>query len=267
MKGRKLKNQFILVFTILFIPVLTFCQTKSSGKDTITTASGLKYIIMEKGNGPKADAGKQVSVNYAGYLLDSTEFDNSYKRGKPFKFILGQGQVIKGWDEGIALMNVGDKLRLIIPPDLGYGESGAGNGVIPPNATLIFDTQLMGVGDPKPPITDTLLLTIYEKGIDSAVARYHQLYETKKNDFDFDEDQINSVAYKFMNNGMYQYAIGLLKLNAETYPDSYIIYDGLGEAYMLIGNKELAIENFQKSLKLNPKDTNAEDLLNKLNAK
>ena len=107
----------------------------------------MKYIVIEKGNGLKAEAGKQVSVNYVGYLTDSTEFDNSYKRGNPIKFILGKGQVIKGWDEGIALMNVGDKLRLIIPPELGYGETGAGNGVIPPNATLIFDTQLMGVAD------------------------------------------------------------------------------------------------------------------------
>ncbi len=261
-----MKTQFILLLTILFIPVLSFCQTNSTGKDTITTASGLKYIVIEKGTGIKAESGKQVSVHYVGYLLDSTEFDNSYKRGKPIKFVLGQGQVIKGWDEGIALMSVGDKYRLIIPPDLGYGATGAGEGVIPPNATLIFDTQLMGVGEPKPSIADTLLVTIFDKGIDSAVARYHDLYKTKKNDFDFDEDQLNSFAYRFINNGMYQYAIGLLKLNAETYPDLYIIYDGLGEAYMLNGNKVLAIENFKKSLKLNPKDTNAEDLLKKLNA-
>jgi tetratricopeptide (TPR) repeat protein len=262
-----LKKQFILLLTFLFIPVLSICKTNSAGKDTISTASGLKYIVIEKGNGPKADSGKQVSVHYAGYLLDSTEFDNSYKRGKPIKFVLGQGQVIKGWDEGIALMKVGDKFRLIIPPDLGYGENGAGNGVIPPNATLIFDTQLMGVGDPKPPISDVLLSTIYQKGIDSAVTLYHNLYKLKRSDYDFDEDGLNSISYKLINNGMFQYAIGLLKLNSETYPDSYIIYDGLGEAYMLSGNNALAIQCFAKALKLNPKDTNAEELLNKLNTK
>jgi len=252
-----------LFFTIIFIPVLSFCHTNSAGKDTVTTASGLKYIVIEKGSGAKAEDGKQVSVNYAGYLLDGKEFDNSYKRGKPIKFILGQGQVIKGWDEGIALMNVGDKLRLIIPPDLGYGAKGAGD-VIPANATLIFDTQLMGEGDPKPSIADTLLTTIFEKGIDSAAVQYHELYKTKKNDYDFDEDQLNSLAYRFMNNAMYKNAIAVLKLNAETYPDSFIIYDGLGEAYMLNGDKELAIESFGKSLKINPKDTNAEELLKKL---
>jgi tetratricopeptide (TPR) repeat protein len=125
----------------------------------------------------------------------------------------------------------------------------------------------MGVGEPKPPISDIVLSTIYEKGIDSATALYHSLYNTKRNDYDFDEDQLNSISYKLINNGMYQYAIGLLKLNSETYPDSYIIYDGLGEAYMLNGNNGPAIRCFAKALKINPKDTNAQDLLNKLNAK
>jgi tetratricopeptide (TPR) repeat protein len=255
-----------MLFTFLFIPALLFCQENITGKDTVTTASGLKYIVIEKGNGVKAEAGKQVSVNYAGYLLNGKEFDNSYKRGKPIKFTLGAGQVIKGWDEGIALMNVGDKLRLIIPSQLGYGAAGGGN-VIPANATLIFDTQLMDVSTPKLSIADTLMLTIFEKGVDSAAAQYHELYKTKRNDYDFDEDQLNALAFKFMNNGMFKNAIGLLKLNAETYPESYNISDGLGEAYMMNGDKELAQQCFEKSLKLNPKDTDAEEALKKLKEK
>ncbi|MES2778646.1 MAG: FKBP-type peptidyl-prolyl cis-trans isomerase [Bacteroidota bacterium] len=117
------------------------------GKDTLATASGLKYIIVEKtkdGMAPQAEAGKMVNVHYTGMLLDGKVFDSSRERGTPFQFTLGQGQVIKGWDEGIALMRVGDKMRLIIPSDLGYGANGAG-GVIPPNATLIFDVELMGI--------------------------------------------------------------------------------------------------------------------------
>jgi peptidylprolyl isomerase len=117
------------------------------GKDTLTTASGLKYIVVEKtqkADAPKAEAGKTVQVHYTGMLTDGRIFDSSVERGTPLPFALGQGQVIPGWDEGIALMNVGDKLRLIIPPNLGYGANGAG-GVIPPNATLIFDVELMGV--------------------------------------------------------------------------------------------------------------------------
>ena len=261
-----MKNLSLMILAFLFIPALLFCQEKITGKDTLTTASGLKYIVIEKGNGVKAEAGKQVSVNYAGYLLNGKEFDNSYKRGKPIKFILGAGQVIKGWDEGIALMQVGDKFRLIIPSQLGYGEKGGGN-VIPPNSTLIFDTQLMDVSAPKLSIADTLLLTIFEKGIDSAAAQYHELYKNKKNDYDFDEDQLSALAYRFMNNGMFQNAIGLLKLNAETYPESFNVMDGLGEAYMMNGDKELARQCFEKALKLNPQDNNAGEALKKLDEK
>ena len=108
------------------------------------TSSGLHYIIEKEGTGVQATAGKNVSVHYTGTLADGTKFDSSYDRNQPLPFVLGQGQVIKGWDEGIALLKVGGKAKLIIPSDLGYGERGAG-GVIPPNATLIFDTELVDV--------------------------------------------------------------------------------------------------------------------------
>lgn len=108
------------------------------------TASGLYYVVDSKGNGPKAENGKTVKVHYAGKLQDGTEFDNSFKRGEPIEFQLGIGRVIKGWDEGIALMNVGDKYKLIIPYSLGYGEGGY-PGAIPPKANLIFDTELVSV--------------------------------------------------------------------------------------------------------------------------
>ena len=108
------------------------------------TPSGLWYVVEQEGTGAQAAAGKQVSVHYAGKLQNGTEFDNSYKRGEPISFTLGVGQVIPGWDEGIALMKEGGKYKLIIPSELGYGKRGAG-GVIPPNATLIFDTELVKV--------------------------------------------------------------------------------------------------------------------------
>ncbi len=109
-----------------------------------STASGLRYQIIQKGNGTKAEKGKTVSVHYKGQLADGTVFDSSYKRNQPIDFGLGQGQVIAGWDEGISLLNVGDKARFVIPSDLGYGSRGAG-GVIPPDAALIFDVELMDV--------------------------------------------------------------------------------------------------------------------------
>ncbi|MEN8857052.1 MAG: peptidylprolyl isomerase [Flavobacteriaceae bacterium] len=106
------------------------------------TPSGLRYKILQEGNGKQATKGANVSVHYKGQLLDGTVFDSSYKRKEPIDFPVGVGQVIAGWDEGILLLKVGDKARFVIPSNLGYGERGAG-GVIPPNATLIFDVELM----------------------------------------------------------------------------------------------------------------------------
>jgi len=108
------------------------------------TESGLRYKMIQKGDGKRAEAGKTVAVHYEGSLENGKVFDSSYPRKKPIEFRLGQGQVIEGWDEGIALLQVGDKARFVIPSDLAYGAAGAG-GVIPPNATLIFDVELMEV--------------------------------------------------------------------------------------------------------------------------
>lgn len=113
-------------------------------KGATKTASGLYYIIQQAGTGVQPKAGQNVSVHYTGTLVDGSKFDSSYDRGQPIAFPIGQGRVIPGWDEGIALMKIGEKRRLIIPPHLGYGERGAG-GVIPPNAWLIFDTELISV--------------------------------------------------------------------------------------------------------------------------
>ena len=108
------------------------------------TASGLEYIEVEVGTGAQAVAGKTVAVHYTGKFQDGKVFDSSVSRGEPIEFQLGRGNVIQGWDEGIALMKVGGKAQLIIPPGLAYGERGAG-GVIPPNATLVFDVELVSV--------------------------------------------------------------------------------------------------------------------------
>ncbi len=106
------------------------------------TDSGLRYQIIQKGSGKKAEKGNQVSVHYKGQLVDGTVFDSSYQRNQPIDFQVGTGQVIKGWDEGLQLLQVGDKARFVIPSYLGYGSQGSG-GVIPPDATLIFDIELM----------------------------------------------------------------------------------------------------------------------------
>ncbi len=108
------------------------------------TESGLRYQILQKGTGAKAEKGKMISVHYKGQLTDGTVFDSSYQRKQPIDFTVGIGQVIKGWDEGLQLLQVGDKARLVIPSNLAYGSQGAG-GVIPPDATLIFDVELVDV--------------------------------------------------------------------------------------------------------------------------
>ncbi|KQQ26327.1 MULTISPECIES: FKBP-type peptidyl-prolyl cis-trans isomerase [unclassified Methylobacterium] len=126
---------------------LILAMTASASAETITTPSGLQYRDEVVGTGPEPKAGQKVSVHYTGWLDDGgkpgKKFDSSRDRGTPFTFTLGAGQVIAGWDTGVATMKVGGKRTLIIPPDQGYGPRGAG-GVIPPNATLIFDVELLG---------------------------------------------------------------------------------------------------------------------------
>lgn len=116
----------------------------AGGKKVNTTASGLQYIDLVEGTGDSPTQGARVSVHYTGTLEDGTPFDSSVSRGQPFEFQIGIGRVIRGWDEGVMTMKVGGKRKLIIPSELGYGARGAG-GVIPPNATLIFDVELLGV--------------------------------------------------------------------------------------------------------------------------
>ena len=117
---------------------------KESNAQEVTTPSGLKYVDQVVGTGDVAVAGKTASVHYTGWLENGKKFDSSVDRGQPFSFPLGDGRVIKGWDEGVQGMKVGGKRKLTIPSDLGYGSRGAG-GVIPANATLIFDVELLGV--------------------------------------------------------------------------------------------------------------------------
>jgi peptidylprolyl isomerase len=135
-------------FALAVIAAMAASAAPAYAQPVTTTASGLGIIDTKVGTGPSPKPGQTVVVHYTGWLDENgkkgKKFDSSLDRGQPFEFPLGKGQVIAGWDQGVATMKVGGKRTLIIPPDLGYGSSGAG-GVIPPNATLIFDVELLRV--------------------------------------------------------------------------------------------------------------------------
>jgi peptidylprolyl isomerase len=137
----------VLLALVLFAAAATQASAQTQGK-TMTTPSGLQITDTKVGTGAQPQTGQTCVMHYTGWLYDNgtkgAKFDSSLDRGEPFEFAIGQGQVIKGWDEGVDTMKVGGKRTLVIPPQLGYGARGAG-GVIPPNATLIFDVELLGV--------------------------------------------------------------------------------------------------------------------------
>ncbi len=154
-RAKKMRTQRIILIVALLASAAIFSYaswkrnqpseiTQIQGENMTTTESGLAYEEIVVGEGPQAQAGDTVSVHYTGWLEDETKFDSSKDRNQPFEFQLGAGMVIKGWDEGVAGMQVGGTRKLIIPSELGYGSRGAG-GVIPPNATLIFEVELLAI--------------------------------------------------------------------------------------------------------------------------
>jgi len=152
-----MRETIIKIFACLVIIALgcwtyisiDFSEKKSSDlpeeNQGVQEIEGLETEVLQEGSGEQAKNGDKLSVHYTGTLEDGTKFDSSLERGMPFEFVLGQDQVIQGWEKGILGMKVGEKRKLVIAPELAYGEQGAGNGAIPPNATLIFEVELLEI--------------------------------------------------------------------------------------------------------------------------
>ncbi|MBX7223967.1 MAG: FKBP-type peptidyl-prolyl cis-trans isomerase [Blastocatellia bacterium] len=282
-----MRSFFLFLCLLLFTADLTAAQTTAKkpasrrhprkpavGKKTVeppkpalvvspatTTASGLTYVITKRSNGRKPVKGDLVLVHYTGTLTDGTKFDSSRDRGKPIAFPLGEGRVIKGWDEGIAQLGIGDQAVLVIPSDLGYGDRGAG-GVIPPKATLVFVVELVDIQNTS--VSQVLSKVLEEKGLEAAVSAFDTLKASGFNNTYMSEDELNTLGYGLMSKGKFKEAIEILKLNVTAYPQSANVYDSLGEAYMRNGEKEQAIASYKKSLQLDPNNKNAVEMLKQL---
>lgn len=238
-------------------------RPKAAPSAGITSASGLTTVFLHRANGKKPGVGQTVLVHYTGTLVDGTKFDSSLDRKEPIAFALGKGAVIKGWDEGIAQLGIGDKAVLVIPPQLGYGAKGAGN-VIPPNATLIFVVELMEVRGEA--LSSILLRLISTKGIVPAIAEYRRMKAAGFGDVFVSEGDLNGLGYRLMGQNKLVEAIEILKLVVEAWPQSANAYDSLGEGCARAGDKAEAIKNYERSLELDPNNTNAAEMLKRLKA-
>lgn len=251
-----------LLFIISFWVYVISANAQSS--DTITTDSGLKYYIVEEGTGEKIQEGKEVTLHGIGTLENGEVFWETRKSNSPFYFVTGTNSVIKGVEEGVSKMRVGDRWIFILPPEIAYGDRQRGS--IPPNSTLIFDYEVLDVSNPKRSIVDTLYKIIESDGIDQALDMYRDLKD-QKDIFNFRANQLNGLGYKLINEEKYEVAKVILELNAKEYPDNFNVWDSLGEIYMILGKYELAVDSYEKSLELYPENTNAVEMIRKINAK
>lgn len=224
--------------------------------DTITTPSGLRYVVTRKGKGTKAKKGDFMEVHYTGTLLDGTVFDSSRER-EPFTFKLGEGQVIRGWDEGIALLQGGDRATFIIPANLAYGERAVGP--IPANSTLNFDVEVVGIHSKS--VGGELSKAIETKGLDAAWKTYTTLKKNRFKGVYLSESELNMLGYNYLQKEKVEEAVEIFKINADAFPNSFNVYDSLGEGCLKKGDRELAIANYRKSLELNPDNDNATQML------
>ncbi len=247
--------------TCIFALFMLTCSFVNA-QEIITTPSGLKYFYQKKGSGPIAKEGLELLLKVKGYFPAGDIFWTSEEIGSTFDIVLGKTRLIDGFNECVALMRIGDIVTCIIPPHLGYKEKGSGE-TIPPNATLMFDIELIGMGKTRIPITDTLFVTLKEHGI----KKMTQLYKTLKKQnakYNTKESELNILGYRLLNENMPTEAIDVFNLNAKAYPKSWRVYNSLGEGYLHAKDTTRAIKYYKRSQTLNPKAENTIRMLNKL---
>ena len=249
------------------VPVKTAAPKPSATvpAGALRTPSGLTYMILQKGTGRLPKAGETVIYNYTGTFTNGKKFDSSYDEGRePLAFTLGSGELIKGMDEAASKLRVGDRAFLMLPPEIAYGARNIGNGLIPPNSTLVFLVEIMDV---KSTSLGKLLFDLGTKdGVPAMLARYQELKKTGFGDIYGGEAALNTLGYRFLRLKNMDAAIAVLKLVVEEYPKSANAYDSLGEAYATAGQKQLAIETYEKALAIDPKFPSAIKALEKLKA-
>ena len=228
-----------------------------------TTPSGLQYVITAHGAGAQPQPGQVVIAHYTGTLPDGTVFDSSRERATPFAFTLDRKQVIKGWDEGFALLHVGDRATLLIPAGLAYGSKATGK--IPANSPLRFDVELLELKDRA--LADLLQETIDTAGLAAAQARFAEARVAKFTGLYIDESQVNGLGYRYLGKeGKLPEALAVLQWNVELFPQSANVYDSLGEADVKNGDRAAALQHYAKSFELDPKNKNAAKFLAEIKA-
>ena len=245
--------------------ILLLISFSSYSNDTLQTESGLRYYYVHYGNGEAVKDGWVVIAHYDGRFLDGSPFDSSRERGQPFAFNYNRGQVIKGMDEAVGMMKVGDRMVFIIPSELAYGEDGAGE-IIPPNADLVFDVQIMDQKERSlyqvlaESLTNEADTTLDTKAM---IKEYKTLKKEGFGELYTTEGDLNRLGYMVMSQSPKD-AIKVFQLNVDAYPESGNVYDSLGEAYMESGNNKKAIENYKRSLEKDPENENAKKMIAKM---
>ena len=260
-----MKISLLFIFSCLFGTALFAQKT-----DTLTTISGIKYFYLKKGAGPVLTPGWIAIWQYRLTLTDGTKIDASWDRNSPFAAKYPSGQIIKGVTEALSLMHLGDSAVFIIPSSLCYGEKGSGS--IPPNATLVFDMKLIETKENS--LQEILDSALFERPVTNnskprmkeVMAVYTELKNQHFKNLYTSEDDFNNLGYQILKN-FPEDAVEFFKMNIEIYPKSWNVYDSLGEGYEALGKTGLAIENYEKSVKLNPDNTNGIEMIKKLKAK